>query len=103
MILSISIYISNRVRNSGLPFENYLGNLNKYLPKKAVCVVAYIEARITPFLGVWILVFGQLFYTIFRVVLFVCWGENAVFMRSMAFCRRLCKINVLEVMIWQLF
>ena len=54
------------------------------------CLYGIIGIRITPFLGVWFIVSSQLYYTIASEELFGFYNKNSVFMRLLAFCKRLC-------------
>ena len=59
-----------RDRNAGLSFSNLSWQSEKISAKES-CLYGIINIRITPFLGVWFLVFRQLYYTISSEGLFV--------------------------------
>ncbi len=75
-------------RKAGLSFSNFSWQSKKISAKES-SLYGIISIRITPFLGDCI-VFSQLYYTISGEGLFA-FGvtKNAVFMRLMAFCKRL--------------
>ena len=75
-------------RKAGLSFSNFSWQSKKISAKES-CLYGIISIRITPFLGDGV-VFSQLYYTISGegLVAFLV-TKNAVFMRLMAFCKRL--------------
>ena len=58
------------ITKKGLSFSNFSWQSEKISAKES-CLYGIIDIRITPFLGVWILVFSQLYYTISSEELFV--------------------------------
>ena len=64
------MWFSNRDRNTGLSFSNLFWQSEKISAKES-CLYGIIDVRITPFLDVWFIVYGQLYYTISGEGLFV--------------------------------